>query len=146
MSTEANKALVRRFYDEMLTRHRLDAAAELFTEDYVDHDPGNIAGEPAGAPGARQEVAVFTTAFPDFSVTVEDLLAEGDRVCARVIARGTHRGDLMGIPPTGKPVTITGTQVWRIKDGKLAEGWLEIDRLGMLQQLGVVPAPEQPVH
>ena len=87
---------------------------------------------------------MFRVAFPDLTVTVEDLVAEGNKVAARWIWGGTHRGDMMGIPPTNKQVAATGTSIHRVAEGKIVESWFNFDALGMMQQLGVVPTPGQP--
>jgi steroid delta-isomerase-like uncharacterized protein len=139
MSIEQNKAVVRRFYDEMLSRHDLSVAVELFTEDFIDHDPEDPDGRLSGVEGAKEEVAAYINAFPDMQVSVDDLFAEGDRVVVRGTLRATHNGEFAGIPPTGKSVNIVAIQTFRLVDGKIAEAWLSIDRLGMLQQLGVMP-------
>lgn len=86
---------------------------------------------------------MFRTAFPDLYGTIEDLIAEGDKVVTRITYRGTHQGEFMGIPPTGRPVTMTFTGINRIAGGKIAEGWVNFDALGMMQQLGVIPTPGQ---
>ena len=86
---------------------------------------------------------MYRSAFPDIQFTIEDLIAEGDKIVTRYTARGTHRGDLQGIPPTGRQVTVTGIIISRFANGKFVEGWLDFDALGMLQQLGVIPAPGQ---
>jgi len=139
--SDANKAVVRRFYEDMLTGHHLEVAGELFTEDFVDHDAESPEGRLSGIEGAKQEVGVYIQAFPDLVVTIEDCLAEGDRVAIRGVLTGTHRGELAGIPATGQPVKVTVQQSFRLRDGKIAEAWLEIDRLGILQQIGAIPAP-----
>jgi predicted ester cyclase len=86
---------------------------------------------------------MYLTAFPDLHLTIEDLIAEGDKVVDRQTARGTHQGTFMGIPPTGKQITVTAMNISRIVGGKIVEHWVELDTLGMLQQLGVVPMPGQ---
>ena len=86
---------------------------------------------------------MYLTAFPDLHFTVEDLIAEGDKVVARLTVRGTQQGAFMGIPPTGKHVTVTGIDINRLAGGKSVEHWLNMDTLGLLQQLGVIPAPGQ---
>lgn len=141
MSIEQNKTTVRRFYEEMLSGHNLGVAADLFTADFIDHDPEDPDGRLSGVDGAREEVGVYIAAFPDMEVRVDDIFGEGDRVVVRGTLRGTHRGAFAGIPPTGKAVTVGAMQTFRMVDGKIAEAWLSIDRLGMLQQLGVMPAP-----
>jgi steroid delta-isomerase-like uncharacterized protein len=118
---------------------------EIFAPDFVDHDPDEAdpSGKIIGTQGARADVIGFTTGFPDLRVTPDQLLTEGDRVVGRFTVTGTHTGEFMGIPPTGKGVSVTAIQVFRIANGKIQEAWLQIDRLGMLQQLGVIPSPGQ---
>ncbi len=137
MSAEENKAIVRRLFDEVFNRGDLGAADAVLAPNYRLHDPAapNFAG---GREAYRQFQARYLKAFPDHRLTVEDQIAEGDRVVTRWTARGTHRGDLPGIAATGKPVTVTGITISRIAGGKIAEEWQDWDGLGMLQQLGVV--------
>jgi steroid delta-isomerase-like uncharacterized protein len=114
---------------------------ELFAPDYVNH----VAGSPIefrGPEGEKQFDAAYSQAFPDARLTVEDMIAEGDRVASRLSYRGTHTGEFQGIPATGKQFMTTGIQIIRIADGKIAEAWSQPDTLGLLQQLGVVPIPE----
>src|SRR5205823_14624824 len=96
---------------------------------------------PGGIEGSKQFIAMYLTAFPDVHFTVEDIIAEGDKVVTRLTVRGTQQGAFMGIPATGKQTTSTGIDINRIVDGKSVEHWLEMDTLGLLQQLGAVPAP-----
>ena len=139
MSTQDNKAVVRRFYEEVVNRKNRAALAEVFDPNLVDHfaPPGT----PGGLEGASQTLNMFLTAFPDLHFTIEDLIAEEDRVVARVSMSGTQQGAFMGIPPTGKHVTITGIDINLFVGGKSVEHWVEMDRLGMMQQLGVLPPP-----
>jgi steroid delta-isomerase-like uncharacterized protein len=139
MSTQDNKTLVRRWYEDFNQRN-LTIVDELFTPDYVYHNPPTTLHGPEEF---KQFLSLYLTAFPDARFTVEDDLAEGDRVASRATLRGTHQGEFMGIPPTGKPVTVTGIAIDRIVGGKFVEGWLNFAALGMLQQLGVIPAPGQ---
>ena len=141
MSADDNRALAQRFYEEVWNKGNLDAVAELLTGDFVDH--AAPPGFPSGPEGAKQVFTMYRSAFPNFSLTVEDLIAEGDKIVARWVTRGTHQGELMGIPPTGKQVTVTGIDVFRVAGGKLAEHWAQFDMLGLLQQIGVAPAPGQ---
>ena len=141
MSVEENKALVRRFYEEVFNQKHTAAIGELFDPDMVDH--ALPPGLPSGIEGAKHTYSMYLAAFPDLHFTVEDIIAEGDKVVARLTAQGTQQGALMGIPPTGKPVAITGIDILRIAGGKIVEIWANFDLLGMLQQLGVVPAPGQ---
>ena len=138
MSTEENKALVRRFYEEVFNRKNLASIDEFVDSQIVEHDLPP--GLPVGSEGTRLFIGMYLAAFPDLHLAVEDIMAEGNEVTARFTIRGTHRGELMGIHPTSKQVTVTGIQVMRIADGRIAENWVSFDALGMLQQLGVIPA------
>jgi steroid delta-isomerase-like uncharacterized protein len=140
MSAEQNKALVRRWVEEGWNGGNLDLVDTLYADGYTLHDP---AMPVHGRAGFKQYVAMYRGVFPDLHFTIEDLLAEGDTVAWRITARGTHKGALMGIPPTDKPVAISAIIVSRFVDGKWAEDWLNIDMLGMLQQIGALPAPGQ---
>ena len=139
MSIDDNRAVTQRFYEEVWNKGDLDAVDDLMTSDFVDH--AAPPGFPSGPEGAKQVFSMYRTAFPDFRLSVEDLVAEDDKVVARWVTHGTHQGELMGIPPTGKPVTVAGIDVFRLAGGKIAEHWAEFDMLGMMQQLGVIPAP-----
>jgi steroid delta-isomerase-like uncharacterized protein len=120
----------------------LALADELLAPDYVMHFPGAPAS--VDREGHKQLVMMFRTGFPDWNETVEDVIAEGDKVVIRVTGRGTHEGEFQGIPPTGNRVTATGVGIGRIEDGRIAETWAEYDALGMMQQLGVIPPPGEP--
>jgi steroid delta-isomerase-like uncharacterized protein len=137
MSTEDNKALVRRFYEEVFNQRNLALVDQLFTTNHVFHNPPTTLH---GREEFKQLLSVYITAFPDARFTVEEEIAEGERVASRYTFRGTHQGELMGNPPTGKQVTVTGMIINRIVNGKSEEGWLNFDALGMVQQLGVVPS------
>lgn len=137
--SEENKALARRVIEGCFNQGNLALADELFAPDYVDHDAPP--GFPAGVEGFKQQVTMYRTAFPDVHITIEDQVTEGDKIVTRWSARGTHQGELMGIPPTNKEVTVTGIAIDRIDRGKIVEHWEIFDQLGMMQQLGVVPAP-----
>ena len=138
MSLEQNKALVVRFFDEAFNRGNLTVIGELISPDLIYH-----AGDGAvrGVEGARQLVVGMREAFPDFHVTAEDVIAEGDTVVIRFTDSGTHLGGGMGTPPTGKHVTWTGIDVFRLAGGKIVEGWGTADLLGLMQQLGAIPPP-----
>jgi steroid delta-isomerase-like uncharacterized protein len=140
MSTEQNKAIVRRFLEDYTPA----VVDELLVSNYIHHDPSLPPEFQRGRDAYKQINAMFHSAFPDLNVTVEDLVAEGNKVAARWIWGGTHRGELMGIPATSKQVAATGTSIHRIAEGRIAESWFNFDTLGMMQQLGVVPTPEQP--
>ncbi|HET7037474.1 MAG TPA: ester cyclase [Thermomicrobiaceae bacterium] len=140
-ATEANKAIARRFLDEAFNQGRLEVIDEIIAPDAVDHDPAP--GQAPGAAGVRQAVSMFRAAFPDLRIELHDQVAQGDLVCNRWTIHGTHQGELMGIPPTGKRVQVPGIDIVRVAQGKLVEHWATLDQVGMLQQLGVMPAPGQ---
>lgn len=143
MSTEENKALVRRWVEELFNEGNLEVADEIIAPDSVLHDP-TLPDLPDGPEGHKRFVGLYRAAIPDAHVALEDeLLAEGDRVVSRWSAHGTHQGELMGIPPTGGRVTPTGITVWRIEGGKIAETWTNYDALGMMRQIGAIPEPGQ---
>jgi predicted ester cyclase len=141
MSIEENKALVQGAV-AAFNQTDLAAADRLFAAHYVDHDRSR-AGLPAGPEGVKQAWGLFRAAFPDLQVTLEELIAEGDKVAVRGVMRGTHQGELMGIPPTGRQVTVALIDINRIEGGQLVERWGEADMLGLLQQLEAIPAPGQ---
>jgi steroid delta-isomerase-like uncharacterized protein len=138
MSTETNKATIRRMVEQVWNEHRLDLVEEFFTEDFVSH----IAGVPpsAGLEELKAGIAMTLNAFPDFKLSIDDEIAEGDKVVTRRTYRGTHQGELFGIPATGKQVTNEGAAVYRLVNARIAELWNRPDNLGLMQQLGVVPA------
>ena len=139
MSTEENKALSRRGIEEAWNKGNLGIIDEVIVPDVVIHDLGNPAGEIRGREAVKTQRVLFRTAFPDLRLTIEDTIAEGDEVMVRFTARGTHRGELLGIAPTGKQVVVSGIAIDRYADGKVVEGWGYFDRLGLLQQLGMIP-------
>ena len=143
MSAEENKAVSRRVAEEVFNGGNVDLADELYAPDYVLHDP-SLPEDLHGPEGIKRYAAMTLGAFPDIRVAVEDQVAEGDKVVSRWTATGTHTGDLMGIPPTGRRVEISGVTINRFSGGKIAEDWYQSDDLGMMQQLGVVPSGEQP--
>lgn len=138
-----NKALVRRGVEEVWNGQNFDAAYDIVASDFVVHAsrPGN---ETYGAEGAKQFYVALHQAFPDVEFKIEDHVAEGDRVVTRWSARGTHKGEFQGIPPTGTQVSLHGIDIDRIVNGKIVECWMNFDELGLLQQLGVIEAPEPP--
>jgi steroid delta-isomerase-like uncharacterized protein len=139
MSAEENKAIARRGY-EAINQNNLDALDEVVAPDITDHDPAP--GQAPGLEGVKQWFSSMHTAFPDFRMNVEDMIAEGDKVVARVRLSGTHQGEFMGIDATGNRVTIKGIDILRINaDGKIMERWGNFDDLGMMQQLGVMEPP-----
>jgi steroid delta-isomerase-like uncharacterized protein len=138
--SEQNKALARRAVEEIWNKGNLEVITELTASNATFHDPSVPGGKFTGPEGVRQFVQIYRTAFPDVHITIDDQIAEGDKVVTRWTATGTHRGELMGIAPTNKRVTVTGTDVERYQGGKVVESWANYDMLGMLQQLGVVPS------
>lgn len=138
MSIEDNKDLVRRFYRE-IDAGNIDALDELVAEDYLDHSPAPFPGIDApGREGLKQAFRLFWDATPG-THEIEDQIAEGDKVVTRLTARGSHRGDLPGIPATGNEMCMTATVVHRVANGRLVEKWSDKDVLAMLQQLNVIP-------
>ena len=134
MSTE-NEALVRRFFEEFCNERRSEVADEIIAVDYVSHGPQ---APPAQGPeGVKARVGVYQESV-DGHWDVQELFSSGDRVVARWIGRGTHRGELMGAAPTGKPIAVDAISVFRIADGKIVEEWTVWDALGLLQQVGAV--------
>lgn len=138
MSAE-NKALARRLVEEAYNGGRLDVTDELVAGDFVGHDP-SLPEEVRGPAGVKELIAGYRAAFPDIHVTIEDQIADGDRVVTRWSVKGTHQGELMGMPATGKQATVTGITIDRIVGGRIAESWDNWDTLGLMQQLGAVPA------
>lgn len=138
--SEENKAIARRFYEEYANKGDQSVVEELVAADFVDHNPPG----PDIQPGREGLIQVFTTyrsAFPDLKITVEDQLAEGDKVVSRATVSGTNQGDFMGMPATGKSVSIGIVDILRFEGGKIAERWGEADFMGMMQQLGLAPPP-----
>ena len=140
MSTEENKDVVRRMFEES-SKGKEAAMEELCAPDYVWHGPG-VFGDMDLA-GCKQGLTALWTAFPDMHVVEEDVIAEGDKVAYRGTMRGTHQRDFMGIPPTGKQVSCTVIRIDRIEDGKFVESWVNKDDLGLMQQLGAIPQRAQ---
>lgn len=135
MSTEHNKANDRRFY-EAWSQGNLADLDEVCASEYVLHDSSTSV---QGLEAMKQFVSMYLAAFPDGHFTIEDQIAEGDKIVTRWTFRGTHKGELQGIPPTGKQVIVTGISMDRVADGKAVEAWSNFDALGMLKQLGVLP-------
>jgi steroid delta-isomerase-like uncharacterized protein len=121
VSLEANKALIRRMFEEAIPAGDTSVMREIVAADFLDHDP--MPGQPAGVQGAEYVVSTMVGAYPDLRFTIDDLVAEGDRVAMRWTLHGTHRGPFLGRPPTGRPVQLAATVIWRIEDGKVAERW-----------------------
>ena len=141
MPTEANKALIRRLYEEAANRGNLNAFDEILASDFTTHEdlPPEM---PTGPEGAKQLFAMLRGAFPDLHVTIEDQIAEGDKVAVRTTFAGTQRGDFMGIPPTGRRVRYAVVDFFRIADGRVAEHWGLSDMAGLMQQLSTAAAQQ----
>jgi steroid delta-isomerase-like uncharacterized protein len=138
MSTETNKAIVRRYFDQVLNEQQHDLAEEFLAETIELHGTDLAPGLEV----VKQWLTMFAAAFPDGHYTVEDVVAEGDRVVARTTFNGTHKAEMQGIPASGKAVSVPSITIFRLDNGKIAEGWLINDNLGMMQQLGVIPATQ----
>ena len=144
MSTEQNKATARRWFSDIITEGQLGVADEIFAANHIIHDPhAPPSGWPNGPEGLKMVASVFGGGFRDWNISIDDQIAEGDRVASRWMASATHTGSVMGLTPTGKTVRVTGVNVTRFAEGKIAESWSNFDMLTLLQQLGAIPTPEQ---
>ncbi|MGB9941191.1 ester cyclase [Methanosarcina sp.] len=141
MLIEENKSVLRRFWEEVFNGKKLATIDELFAPDWVYHGAGGQ--EIHGPEELKQFLSIYFDAFPDFRADVEDLIAEGDRVASRATCYGTHQGELMGIAPTGRQVTVPVICISRLADNKIVEDFELVDIFGMLQQLGVNSPAEQ---
>ncbi len=140
MLTEENKSIMRRFYEEVMNQKNLAAIDDFLAPNFVNHSASQLGLTGGGIEHVKQYVSMVLKVFPDLHYTVEDLIAEGDKIVARITVSGTQQGAFMGIPSTGKHVTISDIEIFRITNGKAVENWVQVDFLGLLQQLGVVPA------
>jgi uncharacterized protein with GYD domain/predicted ester cyclase len=143
-STEETKAVARRIYEafnEAFRTRNLDLLDEFIAADLINHNPAP--GQAQGLEGVKQGFSQFLTAFPHAQISVEALIAEGDKVAVRLVGRGAHEGEFLGVPPTGRQVIQTGIDIIRIENGKAVERWSEVDNLGVMQQLGLIPPPSQ---
>src|SRR5215203_6718420 len=138
--SEENKATVRRFLEEAFSQGKTELVEEVLRSDFVCYDPNSETGEISGA-DLKGEIEYFRNAVPDLTYTIEDQLAEGDRVVTRYTASGTHQGEFFGVAPTGERITMSGIMIDRFEGGKMVEEWPEYDLLGVMQKLGAVPAP-----
>lgn len=140
MSLDENKNVIRRLIEEAMNAGNLDLVPASFAPDYVAHVPG-VPGLPTGPAAFQRVVQMWRSTFPDWHMAIEALVAEGDLVANRFTTTGTHRGPLMGIPPTGRPITVKGMEFHRLRDGKVAESWISDDLPGILVQLGILKMP-----
>ena len=141
MSTEENKAIVRRMTEEFYNQGNVESADHFFADSYMHHDPASP--HVRDRDGLKQVLHAFLSGCPDLHITIDQLLAEGDMVTKRWTYHATHTGDLSGLPPTGKRITMSGLELFRLEDGKIVECWVGYDNLSLMQQLGVIPIPEQ---
>ncbi len=139
MSTEVNKAIVRRYYEQLWNSWDMALADQVIAADITFR--GSLGLSVQGIKSFKEYMAMVQGAFPDFHNAIEELIAEGDQVVARMTYSGSHRGELYGLAPTGKHVTYSGIAIFRIKGGKIATGWVIGDALGLMKQLGAVHAP-----
>ena len=135
---EGNKAVIRRYVEEVQNDKNWDVYDELVAADFVNHSaPPGVTGD---REGQKMYLGAFKGAFPDCRFTIDDMIAEGDQVVTKKTFTGTHTADLSGIPPTGKPVTLQFADIMRVRDGKIVEHWLAMDQLSFMQQLGLSPS------
>src|SRR5262249_38723857 len=146
MRMEAEKDIIKRFVEELWNARRLGVADQIFSEDCVTHQlRSGLSAEPAqrGPQAMKEHVSGWLMSFPDLRFTIEQMIAEGDRVVSQLVMEGTHQGTWMGISPTGKRFQIRMIVIHRIANGKIAEDWVLVESLGLFQQLGAVPDTEQ---
>jgi steroid delta-isomerase-like uncharacterized protein len=141
MSLEDNKAILRASYEVVFNQHQVERASEFYAPDYLDHSAAP--GQAPGLEGAKQKWAAYIAGAPDLRATIQEMIAEGDKVAVAWTAEGTHRGQLLGIPATGKPVRFSGMSIYRLAGGRIVEQREWWDRLDVLQQVGVIPAAGQ---
>lgn len=134
-----NKNIVTSFIDALFTKGDLGAVDDYLAGDYVDHDPPM--GFPAGREGMRAAAATFRAAFPDWHSDIGFYVEEGDLVVENFTASGTQQGEIFGVPPSGRTVSLPGINIWRVRDGRIVERWGRLDDLGLMRQLGLVPQP-----
>jgi len=138
MATQRNEDVVRRFYEAAFSRGDPNAVNDLVAPDFVDHNP--FPGQAPDREGLRQFIRTFHGPLPDLRVEIDDMIAQGDKVVTRWTARATHKGSFLQVPATGKQVTVSGIDIMRIENGKIAEHWGYQDQLGFVKEIGVLPA------
>ena len=136
-TTESNKEVIRKFLEEVINQNRLDRADDLVVEDFVELDP--LPGQRQGREGLKEVLRMMRAAFPDIHWMVEEMVAEGDTVASRFTWTGTHRGEFLGVPATGRSVVVKGMVLDQLVGGKMSKSRILMDSLGMMQQLGAVP-------
>lgn len=134
-----NKTVARRYLEDALNQGRLHLIEELVAPTFIDHGSGSSAPEAKSPARLAQQAAMIRASFPDLHITIEDMMAEGDKVAYRYSMRGTHQADFMGIAATGRPINVTGIRIFRVSDGKIQEAWEGWDELGWMRQLGLLP-------
>jgi steroid delta-isomerase-like uncharacterized protein len=139
--SEENKAQVRRLLEEGFSQGHTEVVDQVFNPDFVCYDPNSESGEVRGSETIKGEIEYFRNAIPDLTYTIEDQIAEGDKVVTRYTASGTHQGEFFGVGATGEWITMSGIIVDRLEDGKMVEEWPEYDLLGVMRQLGAVATP-----
>ena len=139
MTGDENKATVRQVLEEVWGRGDVAQVERYFASELVRHGPQSLEGDVLGRDGFKQLVGMYRTAFPDLQVPFDDQVAEGDLVVTRWTARGTHQGELVGVAPTGRPISVAGVIIDRFSGGQIAEEWASYDSLGLLQQVGAAP-------
>jgi steroid delta-isomerase-like uncharacterized protein len=140
MSAKENKAIFRRYVEEGWAKGNVEVSDEVFADRYVAHQPDG-SEEERGPEDVKRFLRQYREAFPDLQITIEDQIAEGDKVVTRWSSRGTHRGEFRGIAPTSNEVRLTGMGIFRFSEGKVVESWDNFDQLGMLRQLGAISEP-----
>jgi steroid delta-isomerase-like uncharacterized protein len=139
MTTAGNKKVIAAFVEDVINQGRLDRADDLVALDFVELDP--LPGQQQGREGLKDVIGGMRAAFPDLHWVLDEVVAEGDKVVSRFTWTGTHRATFLGIPPTGRKVTVKGVVIDRLAEGKMADSRILMDSLGLMQQLGVLPTP-----
>jgi steroid delta-isomerase-like uncharacterized protein len=138
--SEENKAKARRLFEEGFSQGNTDVVDELLNPNFVCYDPNSESGEVRGSETIKNEIEYFRNAVPDLTYTIEDQIAEGDKVVSRYTVSGTHQGEFFGVAGTGERITMSGISIDRFEDGKMVEEWPEYDLLGVMRQIGAAPA------
>lgn len=142
--SEENKAIVRRFFDEVCNGRKLEAAEEIFAPDFNYHEPLSVSPGGSGPEGIKREVSIYQRGMPDARWVVHEVLAaENDTVVVRWTGQGVHQGELAGIPPTGRSISVEALSLFQLRNGQIVEMWDAWDALAMMQQLGLAPTPGQ---